>query len=144
MIDASGITTALHAQLANIISVPGVVVEREEIVNYDPGVELWVGVYKGEWSMLPKTIGGGGSTRRVQFSPRIIVRSYDYGSVKECDEKLNELVKAVLSAVEDDRTIGGTVATVLGYDVSYQYSEVDQSSLHMQQATIKVTTELRI
>jgi hypothetical protein len=144
MIDASGITIGLADLLNDSLQLSNIRVEREEVVNYDPDVDLWVGVYKGEWTMQPKTIGVGSRTQQVQFTARIVARVFDLRSSSRCDEKLNTLVKDVIAATETDRTLGGTVSTILRYEVSYQYNEATDAGLYLQQATIRVITEIRV
>ena len=57
MINVSSYTTALYGKLNTALSSYNV--ERGVRINADPGVCPWVGVYPGQVSSSPKTLGGG-------------------------------------------------------------------------------------
>lgn len=114
-----------------------------EVVNEDPGIDNWLGIYRGTISYAPHGLGGVNARRwlaSVDF--KIIVQTFDVqGALAETD--LEEKVQNVLETLETNRTLGGTVSMLNGYDVEYTYIAEDDATLFFQAAVIQVHAEVQ-
>ena len=63
--------------------------------------------------------------------------------VDTAEELLEQQIKDVLDVLEGDRTLGGTVSMVLGYEVEYFIRQDATEDVFYQRAVITVTAEAR-
>lgn len=139
----SDITKAIQALLESDPGVQGFLnrpIERESVVNFDPNQTPWIGVYKGAVNYSPRTIGY--NSFEAEVLPRIIVQAASLRDGDDCSTRLDEYVQLVLDAIRADRTLGGTVDMITGYNVEYGYTETERTSVAFQSAIITITAEV--
>jgi len=144
MINLSVITKALQDQLnGNIVirELLGKDVVRGEMINMDINETPWIGVYRGNVSYEPRTLG---SMNNWEASPtvKVIVQAGNMQSAEQCEIDLESYVQKVLDAVIADTTIGGTIDMINSYDVEAGYIETDRSTIHFQGASITFNMEV--
>ncbi len=143
MINFSAITKALETQLKNAEATAAYHIDRGTPLNNDPALTPWAGIYRGALDYNAKTIGG--RLWLVDVDIRVVVQAVNVGSPEEAEVALEEAIFNVLTAIETDRKIQGSVDIVLGYDVAgYSYAETDESTLSFQQAEITINAQVRV
>lgn len=145
MINYSTITTALAAQLKADATVSQTIkekyIERGGPVNEKPDRAPWIGVYRSKITHDPRTLGRV-TNWESKGSIRICVQAVDMTSGKECEDRLELLVKAVIDAILADTTIGGTVDIVTKFSIDYRYLEAERRTLYFQMAVITMDFEV--
>ena len=146
MINLSVITKALQVQLQGAPTTAKYLdrIERGTALNLDPAYTPWVGIYRGSISYEAKTLGRGANNWLGQIELKVVVQASGNADTGEAEDALEQAISNVLAAIETDRTIGGTVAIISGYNVSdYSYRADEEQSLDFQQAEIIIKAEVR-
>lgn len=116
----------------------GATIEDSEPVNNRADRCPWVGVYRSRADFVPRTLGLGAGYRmqRISFALALTAASSDSG--KDCKDRLELLVQAVVSALCTNESISGTVQTLDDLSVVYSnYALVGAS--FFQEAIVSVT-----
>lgn len=146
MINVSTITAALKTLLDNNAAIAAwplsMPVVRGDYINEDAGLTPWVGIYRGDVSMEPRTLGMTSGNMEATASIRIVVQQASADSASACEGILEGRVQNVLSAIMADTTIGGTVDMVNRFKISYGYVETQSTTLYFQTAIIEIEVEV--
>jgi len=142
MMDFSVVTKGLQELLKNNANLQGFRVTRNEYVNEDPGLDKWVGIYKGKVIYTPQTLGRN-NNYKTRFTIKVIVQAYGVVHTTDIDEVLEQRIAYVMDVVNADPRINGTVDMVLGYEVDYEYSTQEDESMPFQLAMITISMEKR-
>lgn len=146
MINVSTITTALKTLLdsnATIAAWPlAMPVVRGDYINEDAGLTPWIGIYRGEINLEPRTLGMTPNNLEATALIKIVVQQSSADSSSACETLLEGRVHDVLSAIMSDTSIGGTVDMVNRFKVSHGYIETESTSLYFQTAIIELEAEV--
>lgn len=118
-------------------------VTRSQYVNSDPALVPWVGIYRNAISYDPHAMGRGARNWLSTVMVDIMVQSYDVDSGAEAELKLEEHTDLILEILEADRTLGGKVQQITGYELTYLVDENMTSDTYFQMVKITVTMEVR-
>lgn len=139
-VSVSTITRAVAARLLADARLKDVTVQRSEEMNETPSLCPWVGVYRAECAFPSRTLGSGiAGWRGQRVNVILLAQESDPGSGEACEDRLNELVDKVLSALLSDMTLGGAAQTLDEVTVRYpDYRRVSDGP-YMQTAMIFFT-----
>jgi len=141
MINTKTITQAVASRLRS--QLPGYVVERNPVRPDDPwkaaAGTAWIGVYRGKTDYEGHAIGALPWMANVEIV--IEVQVCDLTSADACEDKLLDAEKAVLDAINGDRTLCGTVDMVLGYSIEYEVNR--DKNIYYEAAIITVRAQAR-
>lgn len=118
-------------------------IARGEYMNDDPSITPWVGIYRAKLALEPLTLGRTSNRFLTDVSLLIIVQASSGKDGAQAEERLEEYQSAVISALDADPTLGGTVQTITGYSVEYTYKENERESLYFQEALITVSARTK-
>ena len=140
MLNVVDVTQALESQIKADPTAGKYTVERGEPINMDAGSAAtgWVGIYKGKMSLTSLGMAGGKRWRVDPLQLIVVVQAASMKDGKDCDERLQEYLSAVLSAINSDPTIGGTVQFIQGFEIEYDYEMTESGGAWMQDARIAV------
>lgn len=141
MIDFSVITRATEAMLNEASALAQYTVERSVLENEDPGRCPWVGIYRKHVGYTPRRMGRGADNWGNEIKLDIVVQASS--QVDTAEELLERQIKDVLTVLETDRTLRGTVSMVLGYEVEYFIRQDATEDVFFQRAVITITAEAR-
>lgn len=151
MINTATVTAAVVAQLkAGLpaqtdagLDYRDALITRREYVNRNPGLTPWIGVYPRRRSLAPRTLGNTATMWQATFEITVVVQATSRRSGEGAEDLLEEYHADVLAALESDRTLGGTVDMIVGYQTEYSYVETESESLFFQEALITLTAEAK-
>lgn len=148
MIDEGTITRALETLLNNATTLSTATIERGTRINFDLGRCPWIGIYPGNVTTTPKTIGGVSASRWLSTAqPMIVVQTASYdGDGTVASDALEALVDAVQTVINADLTLGVSGARVVGVGREYRYVVFDDNEsggLFFPQCIIKIDMEVR-
>lgn len=143
MINLSTVTKAVEALFKDAPTLKTYTVVRGKYINDDPGISKWIGIYKGSIKSRPKTIGRGVAGFKSEMTIKIIVQAYGVVHTIDIDSLLDERIDLVTDVIDENKNLGGTVDSVVGYDVEYRYSEGDDITMAFQLAIITISMEKR-
>lgn len=145
MINVSSYTSALTAKL--ITALPTTDIERGERINFDPGRCPWVGVYPGNVSTAPKTIGAGANRWASEMQIQVVAQTSSFvNDGQAASDALEALIASIEQAVDADLTLGLSGFRVLSTSREYRYVVFDDDgggSIFMPQAVISFNCEAR-
>jgi hypothetical protein len=121
-----------HPNIGNL----NVAVERAAEPPEIPGIEGWVGVYKGTIQYPSRTLGMGAGFRqqRVKLALHVLMSNYESG--EECEVALEGLLQNCVSCLLSDTSLRGTVE-VLDTDFEVQYPDfIRGDNVWIQSASI--------
>ena len=143
MIDLAVIANGLYLQLQDHVLLRDFKkIERAEMVNIDPSITPWVGIYVDKAEFDPRTLGRGADNWRALVEIDVIVQTHADGGMKS-EDALGEATQKVLSAMLSDLTFGGTVEMIKRFTVNRAYVRTDSKTLDFQHALINITAEVR-
>lgn len=141
ILNYSSITKAIEDILRQRL--PGYVITRNERKNVDPNICLmagtgWIGIYRGSIDYDAYVI----SSRpwNVTPAPLINVQVASELSGNDCEDRLQTAEKAVVDALENDRTLNNTVSMILGYSMDYEYNQIEEIYFHGVNIRVKAET----
>lgn len=141
MINLKLITQAVETLLKNNLS--GYQVERNPERPDDPwkatASTAWVGVYRGNTEYEGRAIGGQPWLANVNII--IEVQAASLTSADDCEDRLLTAEAAVLTVINSNRTLSGTVDMLMGYTIIYEENRDTQS--YFQAAIITVRAQVR-
>ncbi len=119
MIHVNSVTAALTARLAQdpVLTASGFLVEEGEALNRDLNHTPWVGVYYGTVSVDPQTVGGS-QPWQAELELFAYVQEGSHRSGQDVTRRLGLAQAAVLAVLDGDRTLGGSVLTITGMDIT--------------------------
>lgn len=142
MINLATIMEATKVLIQNNANFSGYTIVRGEYINTDPSIDKWVGIYKAKVKYTPWVIGKGARNWKAEVELKIVTQAFGIrGDL--VDEELDTKITNLLAAIETDRTLGGTVSMITGYDISYEYERNDDSTIPFQNAMISLLGETR-
>jgi len=143
--NTSTITTAVQTLLrAALPYAQGeLIVERAEPINAVPGRCPWVGIYRQSVRAVPRTLGLSSGYRRQEVSLALVMTESSSQSGELCEEKLEELVQNVLSAVLSDESLLGTVDSLGDVHTIYRDYRKEGNS-YFQEAVIQFTALVNV
>lgn len=143
MIDVSKATAALESQLKNHVLLRDFkLIQRAEVVNTDPALTPWVGIYQDKAEFDPRTLGRGADNWRALVDFDVIVQTHSDGGAKS-EDALGDAIKLTLVAILSDLTFGGTVDMIKKFAVNRAYVRTKTETLDFQHAIISIQAEVR-
>jgi hypothetical protein len=143
MMDLSKCAAALETQIRNhSLTTDFKLVQRSEVINTDPSVTPWVGIYQDNVTFDPKTLGRGALNWMALVDFDVIVQTHGDGGAKS-EDALGDAVQRVLRAILFDLTFGGTVDMIKKFSVHRAYVRTKTETLDFQHAIISVQAEVR-
>lgn len=120
-------------------------VSRSEVINEDPGMCPWVGVYRSLVQFQPRTLGTGslGGSMLQLIDMVMVAQQSDGTSGEQCEDRLEELLAALNSAILADPTVRAKVHTIRDMSVTYDDYKLTGEQ-YMQTAVLRVTYETRV
>lgn len=143
MIHVNSVTAALFNQLSSdpVLTSSGFVIQEGEAFNTDIGHTPWVGLYYGNLSITPQTLGGT-HPWLGELDLFIYVQEGSHRSGQEATRLLSQAQNAVLDAMIADRSLGGTVLMLTGMEIApFQRDLADDSWLFTNEVSLRA--ELR-
>jgi hypothetical protein len=143
MIDINDITKAIETKLNDGLT--GYTIERNVRRNVDPNRAAdnkgWLGVYRGSLKYEPLTIGARPWIANITASIETQYASFG-GDNTNVEKQLGDNEAEILAVLEADRTIGGVVAMITGYNISYEVND-DSDEICYQATIIEVEAQVR-
>lgn len=143
MLNMSDITKAVVALIEGSPSATEYLVKRGDYINDDPHETPWVGVYRSKLGLTPLTIGRGSKKWNGDVSILVIAQQASMKSGDEAEDRLEAMQKIILEIIDADPTLGGTVQTVVGYDIEYTYKENERESIYFHEALITISARAK-
>lgn len=112
--------------------------------NDDPNLCPWIGVYRFGVQFPVLTLGMGTGFRNQEIRLALAIQQSDGTSGEECEDRLEELLAAVVGAILSDTTLKGTVMAI-GEDFDIQYPDYQlKNGMYMQTAVLQFTALTRV
>jgi hypothetical protein len=142
IINYTDITKGIESILNRRLS--GYIVTRNERKNSDPNKCIaagtgWIGIYKGSVNYDAYVMGS--RPWKITAQPYINLQVVSTLSGEDAENRLQAAEKEVIQAIETDRTLGGSVAMILGYNMEYEYN--DDNEIYFIGVNIKINCETR-
>lgn len=142
MIEFQKITEGLQTLLRDHPDLQHFNVTRGEYVNVDAANCPWIGVYRGDIAVEPRTLGHGARNWLNSVTLDVIVQVNGDGG-EHTETLLGEEVTKVLNVITSDLTLGGEVEMVRSFNISFSYERTESNTLDFQWAIITLTAEAR-
>jgi hypothetical protein len=143
VINFAAITKAIKVQLEEH---PGLAdfkgIDRGDYINTDESRTPWVGIYRDDVDIDPRTLGKGANNWTVHPTIRIWVQAHGENG-EEAEDELCDALQRVLTALIADLTFGGTVEMIKSFRVQFTYMEKESETLNFQWAIITLVCEVR-
>lgn len=145
VVNISSVTKALISMLTedSKLSESNIAAMRAEVINEDPGMCPWVGVYRSGVRYSPRTVGAGPGAMKQTIDLILVVQQSDGTSGEQCEERLESLIADVTSVILTDTTVKGLVHALMGVNISYDDYRVAGGQF-MQTAVMRMTYETRV
>lgn len=119
MIWPNSVMHALYTALSSdsVLVSSGVTVELDEVFNSDPNRTPWVGVYFGEVAIEPRR-SNVSRPWLAAYSLLVYAQDHSHAGGQDAKDRVNRLLTPVLTAINSDKTLGGTVNIVNGLAVT--------------------------
>ena len=142
MINPSDITRAIETAFNTDPVFNTFTIERAELVNENPAICPWLGIYRESINYAPETLGLGPDHWTAIMTLTLIVQSSNFNSGTQAEDDLEGYVKSVITKMFEVTTIRGSVDMVNAIKVSYSYIAEDEQTLFFQSALIEMTLEV--
>ena len=142
MIQVNTITKAVITAFEQDPEFSSFVIERSEFVNDNPNRCPWIGVYRGDMTYDPETLGDGADYWTGIMTLRFVVQAANMASGAGAEDDLEGYVETVISKMIEDTTIRSTVDMINSIKVSYSYVAEDEETIYFQAAIIEMTLEV--
>lgn len=142
MINPSDITRAIETAFNTDPVFNTFTIERAELVNENPAICPWLGIYRESIDYAPETLGLGPDHWTAIMTLTLIVQSSNFNSGTQAEDDLEGYVKSVITKMFEDTTIRGSVDMINTIKVSYSYVAEDEQTLFFQSALIEMTLEV--
>jgi hypothetical protein len=139
MIHVNSITNSLFLLVASDSTLVNSAVKVETLVPFNdkPTLTPWVGVYDGDFTLEPFTIGGN-QPWKAQLELNIFVQTMNDRDAVTANNQLFELQNQVMSIVNSNKTLGGTVEMITELSSKPFQRDMDTSwRCYANQITIK-------
>lgn len=142
MLNFATVTSALETLLnANLT---GYSINRNAPRNTDPNVPArqqngWINIQRNKLNYVGYSTGPQPWLGTPSIRVEIQVSSRESGS--DAEDMLQSAEAEVLSVIAADKNIGGTVAIIKGFDISYEYN--DSTEIYHHAAIITINMEVR-
>lgn len=140
-IDASTVLEAVRMQLAawpDIATLQGPIT-RGEPINQDSNKCPWIGVYPVGEDYPSRTLGFGAGYRTQQIGVVVVVQASSRDSGQVCQDQLEGMKQAAISALLSDPSLGGTVDVIDQFSVRYATAAQQAGEPYFQSAAINFT-----
>ncbi len=119
MIWPNSVMHALYTALSSdsVLVSSGVTVELDEVFNSDPNRTPWVWVYFGEVAIEPRR-SDVSRPWLAAYSLLDYAQDHSHTGGLDAKDRVNRLLTPVLTAINSDKTLGGTVNIVNGLTVT--------------------------
>lgn len=136
VIDVAVITQAVEDLLKADLALADVAIERAAEIPAEPGRHGFVGIYRETINYPSRAVGAGAGFRRQRVNLILVVKQSDATSGKQCEDRLESLIKRVMDRLLTDHSFGGTVDT-LDEQIDVRYEKYDKlGNIFTQQAAI--------
>lgn len=112
-------------------------VDLDQVFNTDPNRTPWVGVYTDEIDFQPMRVAPGGKPWDAHVAVEIYVQEISLGGSYNANDLLNRAMFPVLSAVNSNLTLGGTVLVIESIDVApFQRNILEEDNIFTNVITL--------
>lgn len=142
MINVATIMAQIQEWLEDDPNLDGATVERSEFVNEDAGraVNGWIGIYRRSVDYDPRNLGVAPNNYDGTIEFTLVVQRTSMASGQDCEDVLEETVKAVLDrVVQIPKTYIDHFSDI---QIDYTYLETDRKTMYFQGALITFTAEV--
>lgn len=146
-VDVGDVMAALAKQLERSAAVQAAGIETVERCEPEPDDSdrcPWVGIFRVRVSFPTRTSGVGAGFRQQLIRIGVGMAQSDATSGAACEERLEELVKAVVGAILSDATIGSTVSFVDEFELVYPAYEKLKDQPYLQLAYLEFTAVAQV
>lgn len=137
-VNVSVVTNGIVEMLKQWPALANATISRSEEINETAGGCPWIGVYRDNVDYVIKTVGYGSGMRDQRMNLVVLVQEADGVSGEKCEDRLEALLREVISAILSDVTLGGTARVVDELTVRYSDYRKEGGSF-MQTAAIYLT-----
>lgn len=141
MIYVHSVTSALFGILSAdpVLTSSGYIVEEGEAFNRDINNTPWVGIYYGNLTIDPQTLGGV-KPWEAQMDIFLYVQEGSHRSGQEVTRRLSRAQSAVLNAVNSNKTLNGSVLMTTGMEINpFQRDLTEDTWLFTNEIAFKTT-----
>lgn len=147
MINFYTINLALREQLTNNSAFFSLLetkkIEISEFINVNHIRAPWCGVYRQGYTADPRTLQTP-ATWTIGPTLFVILQAKSIQSGEDCEKILENLLDKCLDAIFADKTLGGEIDIIKRFDVEYSYNREVESTMHYQQAILKLEVEKNV
>ena len=134
MIYPNSVNNSLYTLLSSdsVLISSNVTVELNTLYNLDPNRTPWVGIYNNDIIIEPHRVQKP-NPWMTTYQPLIYVQDIRYDDEQIVNDRTNDLLTAVLSAInsESNRNLGGSVDIVKGFQISpFELDIEDDTSIY--------------
>lgn len=138
-VSVSVVTQAVEARLRADPALAAATITRSDEINAVPSLCPWIGVYRADCAFPQRTLGVAPGWRGQRVQVMVLAQEADGTSGAACEDRLNELVDAIIAALLADTTLGGAVHAIDDLTVRYpDYRRVSDAG-YLQTAMIIFT-----
>jgi hypothetical protein len=135
VLNVSTVVEKLKAQIDEWPGLEGKVsCQRAAPINQSLTQTPWVGIYRQQQTLEPRTLGYGAGYRRHNISFAVVMQESSLRSGEDCELKMEKLISEVCSAICSDESLRGTV-DMLGPEpflVTYSSYRVEGNSFFQE------------
>ena len=142
MITVSDVTKAVETAFNNDPLFTTFTIERSEFVNENPSLCPWLGIYRGDITYDPETLGLGDDAWEGRMVLRLVAQATNFNSGAEAEDQLEDYVNKIITKMLGDTTLAGTIDMITGIKVSYSYIAEEEETIYFQAAIIELTLEV--
>ena len=142
MINVSTVMKQVADWLQDDPALDGVVIERSEFVNEDPGraANGWLGIYRRGVNYDPRNLGVPPNDYKAELSFIVLIQRAVMSSGADSEDALEGDVKKVLDRlVQIPRTYVDHFSDIR---VEYTYQNTDRTTMYFQGALVSVTAQI--
>ena len=143
ILNFKNITSAVET-LLNDNTTGTYLVERNYERNGDPNKAMvnngWIGIYRDSLTYGAHTTGS--SPWLVDVAVRVEIQIASMLSSEDCEDKMEDAVNDVLTVLNANRTLDGTVLMTNGYDISYEIN-AEHREVWYHATIIRINAEVR-
>lgn len=144
MINMSTVNAAVKTLLDAGLSADYTIL-RAPYTNMNPDKTPWIGIYRGPARYLPGSLGSTATGKKWKAgnTVRLQVQATSGKSGQQAEERLEEYIGEIMDILLANPTLGGTVGTIISYDLEYSFNDEASESMYYHMATIDINVESR-
>ena len=142
MLNASDITKAVYAAVTADPVFLDLMVERGEVVNENPQMCPWLGIYPRSIDYTPETLGMGPDYWTGTVMVQFVLQVANLESGAAADDDLEAWIEKLVDKMVEDTTIKSTVDMINAVRVTYSYTIEDDETMFFKAAIIEMTLEV--